>query len=520
VRVRYDQRALALVEVRGGQRDWEKAEHEFTQRGWPIVTSFARGEGLSEGVLTPDGDSRLYGVEVHLFGARNNRTERAAAWRVQRLAQTAKIEMYVRRCDLLDRDREQLTEWRAHTVAHRPPRRPPLRALDPAARLRRIWAFLRTRVAERRGHHDTGTYVTGTASEARRLARMGMPTGAPPRNDVDVRALQGRERSHIVPRREEDGGRQRNRLIAWLLAMSFCAVVANNHSGFGVWVWGILAVACFAGALRSGARVFLSGGRGLSVFIVCVTALLFVAGPLGWFGSETDPVTPRQMLVWIAVLFTLRGIWLLVRQWTWGEWLAWAAPLVFTVVVSFVVASGSVLHALYADALGLDPEDLDVPGIWQVMAAGKLLTFLSLALFVPAAWGIAKHAHSSFIRPGETMNGPLYAAAQVMVIGLVTLLAIDSAADAVRAVKTAAEERKTAPPYFGVAPEWTCVQPTIATKQVNVQGAELHPARPYLSFGVSGDDVVLWDTTAAAPFKVPTGQVRLLPAKDPREPCD
>ncbi|MFC5214730.1 NnrS multi-domain protein [Streptomyces coerulescens] len=518
--VRYDQRALALVEVRGGPRDWEKAESEFTQRDWPIVTSFARGEGPSAGVLTPDGDSRLYGVEVHLFGARNNRTEQAAAWRVQRLAQAAKLEMYVRRCDVLDRDREQLTEWRTHTVAHRPPLRPPLRALPPVAKLRRIWAVLRTRAAERRGHHDTGTYVTGTASEARRLARMGMPTGAPARSDVDVRALQGRDRGHIVPRREEDGSRQRNRLVGWLLAMSFCAVVANHQSGPSVWFWGILAVACFAGALRSGTKIFLSGGRGLSVFIVCAAALILVAGPLGRIGSESDPVTPRQMLIWLAVLFTLRGIWLLVRQWTWGEWLAWMAPLVFTVGVSFVVASGSVLHALYADALGLDPEDLDVPGIWQVMAAGKLLAFLSLALFVPAAWGMAKHAHSSFVRPGETMNGTLYAAAQVMVIGLVTLLAIDSADDAVRAVRTAAEERKTAPPYFGVAPEWTCVEPTIAINRVNVQGAELHPTRPYLSFGVSGDDVVLWDTATAAPFKVPTGQVRLLPAKDPRKACD
>lgn len=362
--------------------------------------------------------------------------------------------------------------------------------------------------------------MTGTASEARRLARMGVPTGAPPRQDVDVRALQGRERSHIVLRREEEGQRQAYRVVSWLLAMSFCAVLAHHHSGFRVWFWGTVAGVCFAGAMRSGTRVFLSGGRWPSALLVCVVAVLLLAGPLGWLGSDDDPVTPLQMLVVIGVLFTGTGVWLLVRQWTWGEWLAWAAPLVFTTVVSFVVASGSILHAMYADAFGLDPGDLDVPGIWQMAAAVKLLSFLSLALFVPAAWGIAKHVHASFVRPGESLNGLLYALVQFMVIGLVTGLAINSAEDAVTAVKAAAEERKSPPPYFGVEPEWTCVQPTVPKKQVNVQGAELDPGRPYLSFGVSGDDVMLWDSDAAAPFKVPTAQVRLLPADDPRKACN
>ena len=49
--------------------------------------------------------------------------------------------------------------------------------------------------------------------------------------------------------------------------------------------------------------------------------------------------TPVEMLSLFAITATVGGIWLLVRQWTWGEWLAWAAPLVFTAVVSFMVAS-------------------------------------------------------------------------------------------------------------------------------------------------------------------------------------
>lgn len=512
MRVRYDQRALALVEVRGGQRDWQRAEDEFARRGWPVVTSFARGQDISAGVLSSAPDSRLYCVEVHLFGARNSRTERAAAWRVERLARTARIEMYVRRCDLLDTDREQLTRWRAHTVAHRPPVRPPHG--HRLARLRWHAAVFRFRLAERMGHFDTGPLVSGTPSEARRLARMAMPTGAPARTDVDVRSLAGRERGPVVHRREADAERRKYGVVCWLMAMAFCAVVARHHTGGQAWLWAAIAVLCLAGALWSGIRLFVSGGRVRIVLAVCVAALLLLTFTLG------DGMSPLQLLVTYASVVTAVGVWLLVRQWTWGEWLAWAAPLVATAMVSFVVASGSVLHALYADELGLDPGDLDVPGLWQAAAAARLLSFLSLALFVPAGWGIAKHVHATFLRTAEETNIPLYVAVQTLVIGMIAIMAIDSAQHAATAVKEAAGKRRTAPHYFGVRPEWMCAEPTVARKQLNVQGAELHPGRPYLSFGVSGDDVVLWDTDAGQPFKVPTGQLRLLPAKDPRKACD
>ncbi|MCT7354269.1 hypothetical protein N4P33_19240 [Streptomyces sp. 15-116A] len=46
--------------------------------------------------------------------------------------------------------------------------------------------------------------------------------------------------------------------------------------------------------------------------------------------------------------------------------------------------------------------------------------------------------HVSFVRPGEELNIPLYAAVQAMVIAMVTLLALDSAGDAAGAMKTAA----------------------------------------------------------------------------------
>ncbi|MFC8824686.1 NnrS multi-domain protein [Streptomyces sp. NPDC057137] len=525
--VRYDQRVLALVEVRGRERDWEQAEREFEQRGWPLVDGSVRGEGISAGVLRPDPASRLYVVEVRLFGARNRRTERAAVWRVERLAKAARLEMHVRRCELVERDRELLTEWLVHTVAHRPARRPahrpaggpPPRPLTVAGRLRRQLALERARYTERRGRHDTGMLVTGTASEARRLSRMTLPGGgAPAGTGTDVRPLYGKERAHIVARREEDRQRWMYRLFAWLAAMSFCAVVARQQSGFRVWLWSLFAAACFAAALRVGSRMFLSGGRALSVFVTSVVSgfLLFLAiGP----GAPEGGWPPSQVLTLAAALTTVTGIWLLVRQWTWGEWLAWAAPVAFTVLASFVVASGSVLHAIYATELGLSPGDLDVPGIWQAISALKVLSFLSVALVVPALWGMAKHLHVTYLRPGEQLNAPLYVVAQILVVAQVLLLALDSAGAAVDTVRSAAEHRTRPPAYFGVEPTWMCVEPTVPKAELNVQDGELDPARPLLSFGVTDGEAALWHQDTEAAFKVPAAQVRLLPADHAKATC-
>ncbi|WP_327413375.1 NnrS multi-domain protein [Streptomyces sp. NBC_01233] len=518
-RVRYDQRVLVLVEVRGEQRDWDQAEREFEEQGWPVVSWFARGEDVSAGVLRADPASRLYAVEVRLFGTRNRRTERAAAWRVQWLARRARLEMYARRCDLVDQDREQLTEWRLHTVGHRPPRAPDPGALTVAQRLRRRWTLARARSTERRGRHDTGHVVTGTASEARRLSRMPMPGGTAAGPATDVRALYGRERSHIVPRREEDMRRRMYRFFGWLVVMVLCAVFARHHSGARTWFWSLAAVACFGGAMRVAFGVFAQGGRWHSLFVAVVAAAVFLSSGLGLTAPDGKPLTPVQVLQVLAVTASVLGLWLLVRQWSWGEWLTWGAPLAFGAVVSFAVTSGSVLHAMYADELDLTVDDLDVPGIWQATSAAKLLSLLSVALCVPAAWGIAKHLHVPIVSPVERLGIPLYVLAQVAVAAICAGLALDSAGNAATAVKSAAESKGPAPSYFGVEPEWTCVEPTVPAAELNTQGGTLRPEHPYLSFGEADGTVALWNAAADKPLKVPAGQVRLLPVNSGRTAC-
>lgn len=516
---RYDQRVLVLVEVRGEQRDWDEAERAFGERDWPVVASFARGEGASRGVLRDDTPARMYSVEVRFFGARNRRTERAAAWHVERLARVKRLEMYPRRRDLIHRDREQLTLWRTHTVAHRPPRVPEPRPLTLMARLRRAGVVAHARFTERRGYHDTGTVVTGTASEARRLSRMELPGGSAPGLATDVRPSSGRVCSHIVPRREEDFHRRTEHLAAWLFTMAFCAVAARQQSGVATWVWAGLAGLCFLLGARVARGMAASGGRAVSLLRCSVLAAFILAVALGADMGDSRGWTALPMLSVAAVLATAGGIWLLVRQWTWGEWLAWAAPLAFAVVASFVVSSGSVLHAMYADSLDLTPDDLDVPAIWQASSAVKLLYLLSFALCVPALWGIAKHVHAPFVSPVERLGVPLYVVAQVTVVLLCAVAALDSVGGAVKDFRAVAVRKAELPSYFGVEPEWTCVEPTVPAAKLSTRGGVLRPGSPYVSFGEAGGTVSLWDEPTGKSLQMPAEQVRLVPVADGQVRC-
>ncbi|MCJ0869075.1 NnrS multi-domain protein [Streptomyces sp. AP-93] len=516
---RYDQRVLVLVEVRGGQRDWDEAERAFGERDWPVLASFARGEELSQGVLRADPSARMYSVEVRFFGARNRRTGRAAGWQVERLARVKRLEMYARRCEPWDRDREQLTIWWAHDIAHRPPRVAAPRPLTPMAKLRRATAVARARFTERRGCHDTGTVVTGTASEARRVSRMDLAGDSFSGFATDVRANSGRERSHIVPRREEDFHRRANRLAAWLFAMAFCAVVARQQSGVRTWVWTGAAVLCLLVAAKLAQGMYASGGRGASLVLCALVAAFILAGAFGADMGDSRGWTPVQMLSVFAVLATAGGIWLLVRRWTWSEWITCAAPLVFAAVASFVVSSGSVLHAMYADSIDLTPEDLDVAAIWQATSAVKLLGLLSFALFVPALWGIAKHVHAPFVSPVERLGVALYAVTQVAVVVMCLAGALESADDAVKDLRAAAARKTELPSYFGVEPEWTCVEPTVLAAKLSTRGGVLRAERPYVSFGEADGTVSLWDETAGKSVQMPAEQVRLVPVADGTVRC-
>ncbi|WP_367123768.1 NnrS multi-domain protein [Streptomyces phytohabitans] len=511
LRRRFDRRVLALVEVRGGERGRDDAKSACEARGWRVVDAYERGTGATAGVLTPEPGAWLLSVEIGLYGA-VRRAERGAAWRVQRLARTASLEMYVRRAELLHADRELLPVWHAHTTAHRPA--PPPR---PAARAE-VWAYrlarLRARELERWGRRDAGVLTTGTPSEARRLARAPRDAQSPGRAGLDVSAYDGRARTRTVPRREDDLNGRLVALLLWLVVTALLAVVARDGTGAGRAVAVVLAVAASGLALRSVVRIEGGQPRPAPLLGVAVFASAFVAAVTGL--GESPGLTRGQMFVTVAAVGIGSGLWLLVRQWTWGEWLTVAVPVLATVVGSALLAAGSVKHALYADELGLSPGDLDVPGTWQSIAAVALLWDLYPILLVPAAYGFAKHFH--YVRSelvGTVVTFVMLAGFVATAVGLV----LESADRAARDTIAAAEQRTQPPAYFGVTPEWTCVQPVVPVGELPVQGGVLRPQRPYVSFGVAGGDVVLWDTATDGPLKLPADRVRLVPVDTPRAPC-
>jgi hypothetical protein len=119
-----------------------------------------------------------------------------------------------------------------------------------------------------------------------------------------------------------------------------------------------------------------------------LSAILLRPGSDDWAANGR-----RHAFIVLVLLVVSAGLRLLVRQWTWGEWAAWAVPLLVTVGTSTFLTTGSLLYAPYADSLGLSPDDISVPAIWQLAATLKLLELLSIVSALPAVWGYARHFH-------------------------------------------------------------------------------------------------------------------------------
>lgn len=494
---RYDQRVLTLIEVRGGEADWAEIEARFEDHGWPVRGHHPAGEGPTAGVLERDPLSRVYEVEVRLFGAARD-CDRGAVRRVAKLVRAARLEAYVRRAEPLARDREMFTDWRAVSTLRRPYQR-------------RTW----WRLSLRSGRYDTGVRVTGDSARALRLARLGMPPGQ--ERDIAVRALDGRWRDEARNWREEKARRRFTRVVSWSVTAVAASVFAAGREGFAWWFWLTATVAAACAALWSGAGLFRrKRARGVVAAAVLTAFLLLLSR--GFLGEEVS-WTRMQVLVTVGVGAVLLGLVLLVRQWTWGEWVAWAVPLVATLLVSTLLGAGSVLHALYADGLSLTADDLDVPAFWQALAAVKLVTLLSLVMAVPAYWGCARHLHHGYAAPGEGFSVSVYVFLLfAMFVGAATLT-LDSVGEAVDRTTAAVKSRETPPSYFGVAPEWTCVEPVVPADRLSGEGPRLRPEQPYLSFGVASGTAVLWERETREPVKLRASQVRLVPAESARAQC-
>jgi len=501
----YDRRVAALVEVRGGVRDWEEAERRFEAHGWPVRGHHPRGVGPTRGVLDDDPGSRVYDVEVRLPGASRG-CEAGAAYRLAKALKAARIEAYVLRVEAIVRDREVSSRWQVYSTVHRSGRSMPR------------WRRRASRWGERLHFHDTGTQVFGGPRQALRLARAHPSHGYEATAKVAVRPLDGRWRQLSRHWGEEEEDRRLYRIFLWTTATAISTAFAFGCAGFARWFWCLVALVCLLNTVSWGLRLYRSRSAegALIALAAAVTMTMILLRP----GSDDWEANGRKTaVVLLLMLVVAGGLWLLVRQWTWGEWAAWVVPLLVTLGTSTFLTTGSLLHALYADSLGLSPDDLSVPAIWQLAATLKLLELLSVVMALPAAWGYARHFHYSRATPGEGFNGLLYVVLLAVLLAGSGGLALNSAKSSADRTITAARQGTAPPSYFGIDPEWDCVEPVLPVAQLASQGPRLDPSTPYLSFGTTGDTVVLWDRRAQKPLKVPASQLRLIPARTATQRC-
>ncbi|WP_314621931.1 hypothetical protein [Streptomyces stackebrandtii] len=502
-----------LVEVRGGPTAWAAAEEVWAGHSWNHSDEGTRGTGLTS-ELDDDPESKVFRVEVRVPGA-SLRAENEAEWQITRLAKTHVIEMYPRKQAALDRDREMPPRWRVHTTDHRPAEPAP----EPSSRRERWvrrWRRTTTKWSERLGRYDTGEIVSGTEADARALARLGREPGEAHRPHVDVRPLDGRDSSRTTHRREDDLERRLRGIAVGLVATATAAVLAGGSDGPLFWLWAVCVAAAFCVVVTMGGKLQQSGGETAGrVFAGCLT-LFAVATALGWTPAGLPPgdagLSKRQVLLGPLFLFVGVGINLLVRRWTGSGPIVWVGPAVLAAAIPVLAVLGKILHWAYRDELGLDADGVEASGLWEAASAVKLLTLLSTLLLLPATWAIARHYH--LLRPGGRTSTLGFGLTGVVLALVAGTLGLESAEHAADGLKRAAVTGRTPPSYFGIEPEWMCLQPTVPRAELNTKGGILRPERPYIVFGEGQGGVVAWNAVAGDPMTIPADQVRTVPVGD------
>ncbi|WP_344327715.1 hypothetical protein, partial [Streptomyces macrosporus] len=225
---RFDQRAVALVELRGTRIECEMFEEALAERGWPVLER--RGPTASD--VT---DGRFwYTVEVRFPGSRSNAV-RGARERIEVLSDALLLDLNVEVVDRVVRDPVDRPHWFAYD---RPDVHPRTVSLPWHRRWRERWSLWE---AENLGARDTGRLISATsASAARHLAGRPLPGAAPPPRRVAARRPMGtRPRTAGTLGRRREAGRAFSRLLMLMVVALWAgARIADRHAeGFGSW-WG------------------------------------------------------------------------------------------------------------------------------------------------------------------------------------------------------------------------------------------------------------------------------------------
>ncbi|WP_306332746.1 hypothetical protein [Streptomyces sp. KL118A] len=496
-----------LVELQGGQSQRDRARQRIQELDWPCQELSPKERRTVRRAFGADAEfSEFWWVQVPVTGS-SWRADREAAWQVAELSRSAQAVLYGRLFRRDETDRVIEPEWQVHSTGHR--------AGNAAAPgFRRRWRTVARWGATHTGLLDVRVRIHAGKEAAVHLARHLHADG--PRADLGVRPLDGRGGGTLQYR--EDA---LNRALALfgvpLLAMALFMTSAQHvRPPVAAMCW-FLAAVCAVPAWWT-AFTLPAARTKTGCLISCVVATLAAAIYALGIPGLVDGVDPRSAWVVSGVAFYVTGLILLGRRWRWQVLAVTVLPLLATLLVAALPLTGRFLQDGYADELSLTSEETAVSGAYQLMAAVKLLWPTLAAVFlVAAAWGVLRYFH--FIRPRSITAGALAVLTLTLAVLVAAEWTLESPQQASDKLKQAANRRSEAPPYFGISADWTCVRPTVPARALNERGGTLSPRTPYLSFGVTEGNVVLWDSSTDRPLRVPAGQVKLLPVGGPGRSC-
>ncbi|MYX12968.1 hypothetical protein GTY67_05950 [Streptomyces sp. SID8374] len=511
--LKFDQRAIAVVELLGTTTECDDFEQALRERRWPILQK----EGGPSTALTAR--TTRYLLECRFPGSRVN-ARRGARERIEVVGDELQLDLNVEVTDLVVRDPEDRPVWFAYErpAADDPPVSPPTRRARWQRRVRR-WC------AERLAPYRTGRHISALSrSRAEELATRTLPGSVIPSPRVTVRrpmATPDPDPGAVIGRRRGEARDIVKLCHAAAALMITSSLIARLWpQGLAAWwVLGVMAVTALGLAAHWLTRI-LPGKPGAALGATLALGVVMAAVGTKIESSGGPGAPPGALgLVLVAsgyVVFT--GIRLLVRQWSWRVVAPWLLPAVLPLALGFFPSLGLGLHALYLDAFGLNLEDVEIPRLWQLIATVRLGLAVNLWLIALAGLGYMQHLHWC-VRDrwvGYTLLGFF---AVVLLLNGAWNFGLQTAARAGAGAVQAAASGKAVDAYFGIAPQWVCVRPIGPADDIHVDGGEFHPSRPYLKIGDASGTAVLWDPADKGALKMPMDKLRIIPVDEPSKSC-
>ncbi|MBK5992042.1 hypothetical protein JHN53_10335 [Streptomyces sp. MBT58] len=511
--LKFDQRAIAVVELLGTTTECDDFEQALRERRWPILQK----EGGPSTAMSAR--TTRYLLECRFPGSRVN-ARRGARERIEVVGDELQLDLNVEVTDLVVRDPEDRPVWFAYErpAADDPPASPPTRRARWRGRARR-WC------AERLAPYGTGRQVAAASrSRAQELATRTLPGTVTPSSRVTVRRSMGASDpgpGAVIGRRRGEA-REIVKLChaaAALMVMSSLIARLWPQGLAAWWVLGAMAVTALGLAAHWLTRIMpgepgaaLASALGVGVAAAAFGIMIEASGEHGGASGAMG------LVVLAAGYAVFTGIRLLVRQWSWRVVAPWLLPAVLPLALGFFPSLGLGLHALYLDAFGLNLEDVEIPRLWQVIATVRLGLAVNLWLVALAGLGYLQHLHWC-VRDrwiGHTLLGFL---AVVLLTSGVWNFGLQTAAHAGAGAVRAAASGKAVDAYFGISPQWVCVRPIGPVKDIHVDGGEFRPSRPYLKIGDASGTAVLWDPAEKSALKMPMDKLRIIPVDEPAKSC-